>query len=61
MAATSGFDLIAQEFAGRMSITGEPDGPPAEPENSVADCWPRVPRCRPAEPEHRRGRRVARR
>jgi crotonobetainyl-CoA:carnitine CoA-transferase CaiB-like acyl-CoA transferase len=32
-----GFDLIAQGFAGLMSITGEPDGPPAKTGNSVAD------------------------
>jgi crotonobetainyl-CoA:carnitine CoA-transferase CaiB-like acyl-CoA transferase len=32
-----GFDLIAQGFAGLMSITGEPNGPPAKTGNSVAD------------------------
>jgi crotonobetainyl-CoA:carnitine CoA-transferase CaiB-like acyl-CoA transferase len=32
-----GFDLIAQGFAGLMSITGEPGGAPAKPGNSVAD------------------------
>ncbi len=32
-----GFDLIAQGFAGLMSITGEPGGPPAKSGNSVAD------------------------
>ena len=32
-----GFDLIAQGFAGLMSITGEPGRPPAKPGNSVAD------------------------
>lgn len=32
-----GFDLIAQGFAGLMSITGEPGGPPAKDGNSVAD------------------------
>lgn len=32
-----GFDLIAQGFAGLMSITGEPGGPPVKPGNSVAD------------------------
>lgn len=32
-----GFDLIAQGFAGLMSITGEPDRPPVKPGNSVAD------------------------
>src|SRR5688572_6690142 len=32
-----GFDLIAQGFAGLMSITGEPDGPPVKTGNSVAD------------------------
>jgi crotonobetainyl-CoA:carnitine CoA-transferase CaiB-like acyl-CoA transferase len=32
-----GFDLIAQGFAGLMSITGEPGGPPLKPGNSVAD------------------------
>jgi crotonobetainyl-CoA:carnitine CoA-transferase CaiB-like acyl-CoA transferase len=32
-----GFDLIAQGFAGLMSITGEPGGPPAKNGNSVAD------------------------
>jgi crotonobetainyl-CoA:carnitine CoA-transferase CaiB-like acyl-CoA transferase len=32
-----GFDLIAQGFAGLMSITGEPGGPPAKTGNSVAD------------------------
>jgi len=32
-----GFDLIAQGFAGLMSITGEPGGPPIKPGNSVAD------------------------
>jgi crotonobetainyl-CoA:carnitine CoA-transferase CaiB-like acyl-CoA transferase len=32
-----GFDLIAQGFAGLMSITGEPGGPPVKSGNSVAD------------------------
>ena len=32
-----GFDLIAQGFAGLMSITGEPGGPPAKTGSSVAD------------------------
>src|SRR5687767_7706403 len=32
-----GFDLIAQGFAGLMSIAGEPGGPPAKTGNSVAD------------------------
>ncbi len=32
-----GFDLIAQGFAGLMSITGEPGGPPIKNGNSVAD------------------------
>ncbi|HJU24481.1 MAG TPA: CoA transferase [Casimicrobiaceae bacterium] len=32
-----GFDLIAQGFAGLMSITGEPGGPPLKNGNSVAD------------------------
>jgi crotonobetainyl-CoA:carnitine CoA-transferase CaiB-like acyl-CoA transferase len=32
-----GFDLIAQGFAGLMSITGEPGGPPVKNGNSVAD------------------------
>jgi crotonobetainyl-CoA:carnitine CoA-transferase CaiB-like acyl-CoA transferase len=32
-----GFDLIAQGFAGLMSITGEPGGPPAKTGNPVAD------------------------
>ncbi|MDL1860195.1 CoA transferase [Betaproteobacteria bacterium PRO7] len=32
-----GFDLIAQGFAGLMSITGEPGAPPAKTGNSVAD------------------------
>ena len=32
-----GFDLIAQGFAGLMSITGEPGGAPAKTGNSVAD------------------------
>jgi crotonobetainyl-CoA:carnitine CoA-transferase CaiB-like acyl-CoA transferase len=32
-----GFDLIAQGFAGLMSITGEPGRPPMKPGNSVAD------------------------
>jgi crotonobetainyl-CoA:carnitine CoA-transferase CaiB-like acyl-CoA transferase len=32
-----GFDLIAQGFAGLMSITGEAGGPPAKTGNSVAD------------------------
>ena len=33
----AGFDLIAQGFAGLMSITGEPGGPPAMTGNPVAD------------------------
>ncbi|HSS02559.1 MAG TPA: CoA transferase [Kofleriaceae bacterium] len=33
----AGFDLIAQGFAGIMSITGEPGGPPAKSGTSVAD------------------------
>ena len=32
-----GFDLIAQGFAGLMSITGKPGGPPVKTGNSVAD------------------------
>jgi crotonobetainyl-CoA:carnitine CoA-transferase CaiB-like acyl-CoA transferase len=32
-----GFDLIAQGFAGLMSITGEPGGPPAKSGTSIAD------------------------
>jgi crotonobetainyl-CoA:carnitine CoA-transferase CaiB-like acyl-CoA transferase len=32
-----GFDLIAQGFAGLMSITGEPGGPPVKSGTSVAD------------------------
>jgi len=32
-----GFDLIAQGFAGIMSITGEPGGPPAKAGTPVAD------------------------
>jgi len=32
-----GFDLIAQGFAGLMSITGEPGGPPTKSGNPVAD------------------------
>jgi crotonobetainyl-CoA:carnitine CoA-transferase CaiB-like acyl-CoA transferase len=32
-----GFDLIAQGFAGLMSITGEAGGPPVKTGNSVAD------------------------
>jgi crotonobetainyl-CoA:carnitine CoA-transferase CaiB-like acyl-CoA transferase len=32
-----GFDLIAQGFAGLMSITGEPDRPPVKTGNPVAD------------------------
>lgn len=32
-----GFDLIAQGFAGLMSITGEAGRPPVKPGNSVAD------------------------
>lgn len=32
-----GFDLVAQGFAGLMSITGERGGPPAKPGNSVGD------------------------
>jgi crotonobetainyl-CoA:carnitine CoA-transferase CaiB-like acyl-CoA transferase len=32
-----GFDLIAQGFAGIMSITGEPGGPPVKSGTSVAD------------------------
>jgi crotonobetainyl-CoA:carnitine CoA-transferase CaiB-like acyl-CoA transferase len=37
LADKGGFDLIAQGFAGLMSITGEPGRPPAKPGNSVAD------------------------
>jgi crotonobetainyl-CoA:carnitine CoA-transferase CaiB-like acyl-CoA transferase len=36
-AARGGFDLIAQGFAGLMSITGEPGGPPVKNGNPVAD------------------------
>jgi crotonobetainyl-CoA:carnitine CoA-transferase CaiB-like acyl-CoA transferase len=36
-AEKGGFDLIAQGFAGLMSITGEPDRAPVKPGNSVAD------------------------
>jgi crotonobetainyl-CoA:carnitine CoA-transferase CaiB-like acyl-CoA transferase len=37
LAGKGGFDLIAQGFAGLMSITGEPGRPPVKPGNSVAD------------------------
>ena len=37
LADRGGFDLIAQGFAGLMSITGEPGGPPLKNGNSVAD------------------------
>ena len=37
MGGHGGFDLIAQGFAGLMSITGEPGRPPVKPGNSVAD------------------------
>jgi len=36
-AGKAGFDLIAQGFAGLMSITGEPGGAPAKNGNPVAD------------------------
>lgn len=36
-AEKGGFDLIAQGFAGLMSITGEPNRPPVKTGNSVAD------------------------
>ena len=36
-AGKGGFDLIAQGFAGLMSITGEPGGAPAKNGNAVAD------------------------
>ena len=32
-----GFDLVAQGFAGLMSVTGEPDRPPVKTGNPVAD------------------------
>jgi crotonobetainyl-CoA:carnitine CoA-transferase CaiB-like acyl-CoA transferase len=37
LADKGGFDLIAQGFAGLMSITGEPGGSPVKTGNSVAD------------------------
>jgi crotonobetainyl-CoA:carnitine CoA-transferase CaiB-like acyl-CoA transferase len=37
LADRGGFDLIAQGFAGLMSITGEPGGPPAKDGHSIAD------------------------
>lgn len=37
MADHGGFDLIAQGYAGLMSVTGEPGGPPLKPGNSVGD------------------------
>ena len=37
IADKGGFDLIAQGFAGLMSITGEPGRPPVKTGNSVAD------------------------
>ena len=37
LADRGGFDLIAQGFAGLMSITGEPGGPPLKNGNPVAD------------------------
>lgn len=36
-AGKGGFDLIAQGFAGLMSITGEPSGAPAKNGNAVSD------------------------
>jgi len=37
LADRGGFDLIAQGFAGLMSVTGEPGGPPLKNGNPVAD------------------------
>jgi crotonobetainyl-CoA:carnitine CoA-transferase CaiB-like acyl-CoA transferase len=37
LADKGGFDLVAQGFAGLMSITGEPGGPPAKTGNPVSD------------------------
>src|SRR6476620_592552 len=37
LADRGGFDLIAQGFAGLMSVTGEPGGPPLKTGNPVAD------------------------
>jgi crotonobetainyl-CoA:carnitine CoA-transferase CaiB-like acyl-CoA transferase len=37
MAGGGGFDLVAQAFAGLMSITGEPGRPPVKVGSSVAD------------------------
>jgi crotonobetainyl-CoA:carnitine CoA-transferase CaiB-like acyl-CoA transferase len=37
LADKGGFDLIAQGFAGLMSITGEPGGPPVKDGHSIAD------------------------
>ena len=37
LAERGGFDLIAQGFAGLMSVTGEPGGPPLKNGNPVAD------------------------
>jgi crotonobetainyl-CoA:carnitine CoA-transferase CaiB-like acyl-CoA transferase len=37
MGGGGGFDLVAQAFAGLMSITGEPGRPPAKVGSSVAD------------------------
>jgi len=36
-AGKGGFDLIAQGFAGLMSVTGEPGGPPVKNGNPVSD------------------------
>ena len=36
-AEKAGFDLIAQGFAGLMSVTGEPGRPPVKTGNSIAD------------------------
>lgn len=37
LGSQGGFDLVAQAFAGMMSITGEPGRPPAKVGSSVAD------------------------
>ncbi|MET0517546.1 MAG: CoA transferase [Burkholderiaceae bacterium] len=37
LAGKGGFDLIAQAFAGLISVTGEPGRAPVKPGNSVAD------------------------
>ena len=45
-AEEGGYDYILQGYAGWMSLTGEPDGPPGQDRGSHSSTWPPATRRR---------------